>query len=288
MNHTNMTIRSLLNNIFGLKTMFCLRYFRQRKRWPDLKNPKDYSEINISQILSKDFLKNSEYADKIKVRDYIRSKGLGHILLEHYAYFDSVEEIIPDDLPEKFVLKTNKGAAGKDICICYDKNTFDWNRAFLRLNRAMSHEYEYEKHYNLIKPRIICEELIETEDGKFPIDYKFTCIKGQIADIFLCSNREKGKPNHCTVDLEWNILPYTKSKYLPESIPQKPEHLKEMIEIAQILSADFDLVRVDLYEYKNQVYFSELTFSPHGGIMYSYNDEGIISIGKKYLELTSK
>ena len=53
-----------------------------------------------------------------------------------------------------------------------------------------------------------------------------------------------------------------------------------MVEIAKILSEDFDFVRVDLYEYKDQVYFSELTFSPFGGIMYGYNDFGIREIGK--------
>ena len=283
-----MTLRSILNDIFGLRTMFCLRYFRQRRRWPDLDNPKDYSEINIAQLLSEDFLRYSDYADKIKVREYIKAKGLESILLKHYGYFESTDDIVRDRLPEKFVLKTNRGAAGKDICICTDKSKFDWDKAFRKLKKAMYRNFEYEKHYNIIKPRIICEELIETENGRFPVDYKFTCIKGEIVDVFLCSDRERGKPSHCTVDLDWNILPYTKDKYLPEEVPAKPAHLDEMIRIARILSEDFDLVRVDLYEYKDQVFFSELTFSPHGGIMYSYNDEGINAIGRRFHELSSK
>lgn len=283
-----MSLRSLLNDIFGLKTMFSLRYFRQRRRWPDFDNPKDYSEINISQLLSEDFVRYSDYADKIKVRDYVKSKGLENILLKHYAYFSSTEEIVPEELPDRFVLKTNRGASGKDICICTDKKTFDWEAAFRKLKRAMTRRFEYERHYNVIEPRIICEELIETENGKYPIDYKFTCIRGQIVDVFLCSDREVGKPSHCTVDLDWNILPYTKEKYLPDTIPARPEHLDEMVRIAGILSEDFDLVRVDLYEYRNQVYFSELTFSPHGGIMYSYNDTGIKAIGEKYHEICAR
>ena len=260
--------------------MYRLRYFRQRKRFPDLNNPKDYSEFVISDILSDDFLKYSVYADKIAVRDYVRSKGLEDILLEHYAYFDSPDEITPDMLPEKFVLKTNRGASAKDVCICTDKNTFDWNAAKKRLAKAMKFQFEYELHYNEIKPRIICEELIETSDGKFPIDYKFTCIKGEIADIFVCSGRESGKVRHCSVDLDWNQLPYIRDRYLPEVIPARPKHLDRMVRIAEILSKDFDFVRVDLYEYKDKVYFSELTFSPFGGIMYGYNETGIREIGK--------
>ena len=121
---------------------------------------------------------------------------------------------------------------------------------------------------------------IEAPEGKFPIDYKFTCIKGEIADVFVCSNRESGKPCHCSVDLEWNQLPYIRGRYLPDAIPPRPKHLDRMVEIAKILSEDFDIVRVDLYEYKDKVYFSELTFSPFGGIMYGYNDTGIKEIGK--------
>ena len=277
-----MTLRLLLNRIFGLKTMYSLRYFRQRRRFPDLKAPKDYSETVIGMILSDDFLKYADYTDKIKVRDYIASKGLESILLVHYAHFDSVEDIRPDMLPDKFVLKTNRGASAKDVCICTDKKKFDWEEAKKRLEKGMRRVYEYERHYNCIKPRIICEELIETPDGSFPIDYKFTCVKGRIADIFVCSGRESGKVNHCSVDLNWNQLPYIRERYNPHHIPPKPKHLDEMIRIAGILSEDFEFVRVDLYEYKDQVYFSELTFSPFGGIMYGYNETGIREIGKLF------
>ena len=286
--HGRMTLRALLNKIFGRKLIFRLRYFRQRRRFPDLDNPKDYSEHIISAILTDDFLKYADYTDKIKVRDYVRSKGLDSILLEHYAYFDSPEDIDPERLPEKFVLKTNRGASAKDVSLCLDKKTFDWETAKRKLEKAMKHEFEYELHYNAIAPRIICEELIEVPDGKFPIDYKFTCIKGELADIFVCSNRESGKPCHCSVDLEWNQLPYIRERYLPAEVPPRPKHLERMVEIARTLSEDFDFVRVDLYEYKDQVYFSELTFSPFGGIMYGYNDFGIKEIGRMIQEISKK
>jgi len=67
-------------------------------------------------------------------------------------------------------------------------------------------------------------------------------------------------------------------------LPPKPEKLDEMVEYAKILSEDFDFVRVDLYEHEGKVYFSELTFSPWGGFMYSYNDYGLKTIGKMFEE----
>ena len=44
----------------------------------------------------------------------------------------------------------------------------------------------------------------------------------------------------------------------------RPEGLEEMVRIAEILSADYPYVRVDLFYCRRQVYFGELTFY-HGG-----------------------
>ena len=148
--------------------------------------------------------------------------------------------------------------------------------------------YHFEPHYGKIVPKIYAEELIDTGTEAWPTDYKFTCVNGVIGDVFVCCERESGTTKYITLDMDWNILPYTKKEYMPDYIPEKPKHLDRMIEIAKILSADFDIVRVDLYEYKNQVYFSELTFSPWGGYLYSYNQEGLNKLGELYYKTKTK
>ncbi len=40
-----------------------------------------------------------------------------------------------------------------------------------------------------------------------------------------------------------------------------------MVYIAEQLSADFDFVRVDLYDTGKKVYFGELTFTPNSSIL---------------------
>lgn len=261
-------------------------YKKNRGHRPNFKKPSDLTELILSSMHTDSFLEYSKYADKWEVRSYIESKGLHDILLDVYGAWASPEEIDFDSLPEKFALKANNGS-GNHV-FCKDKKQLDKEWAIKRLRKAISIDdagYHFEPHYAKIKPLIYAEELIDTGTDAWPVDYKFTCLKGEIADVFVCCERETGKTKYITLDMNWNVLPYTKKEYLPKMIPPKPKHLDRMVEIAKILSADFDIVRVDLYEYKDKVYFSELTFSPWGGQMYSYTNEALKILGDKYYSI---
>lgn len=262
----------------GLKTA----YYYTRGRFPDFKNPQDLSERILASMCRPEFLKYADLADKVKVHDYIRSKGLDNILLKHYAVWDSIDDIDITDLPDKFVLKPNNGSGGH--VYCRDKSTFDLEEAkrTLKENLDRAEDYFYEPHYLLIKPQIFAEEFLDLGEGKVLTDYKFHCINGKIADVFLAGENEKNERKYDTVDLDWNVLPYTKESYRLNPIPGKPDNLELMVRYAEILSADFPFVRVDFYEYEGKVYFSELTFSPWGGFMYSYTDEALRKLGKLF------
>lgn len=268
-----------LPKVLGRKTMYNIRYYHQRKKLPNFSNPRDLSEIILSNILRNYYERYAPLEDKILVRDYIKKKGLEEILLKQYYTWDNVEEINIDELPNQFVLKTNNGSGGKNIFLCRDKKTFDIKNAKEKLRMALIKKDAFEKQYNLIEPKVICEELIDTGCDAWPTDYKFTCIHGEIVDIFIGTEREKNV-KFCTKDLNWNPLPYTKESFLPSQEPKRPDTLEEMIRVAKILSEDFPFVRVDLYDYKNHVYFSELTFTPWGGLMYSYKNDALDKYGE--------
>lgn len=260
-------------------------YHSIRGRWPNFRHPQDLSERLLSSMSKKEFKQYAKYADKVEVREYIKAKGLGDHLLDVYGVWEKAEDIDFDSLPNKFALKPNNGSGGHFIC--YDKSSIKDIQALRKqMNESLilGRGYHWEPHYLEIKPRIYAEELIETPDKSMPTDYKFTCVNGKIVDCFICTERHGKHCKYITLDTDWNELPYTKDEYRPSTIPAKPKHLKEMIEMAKILSADFKCVRVDLYEYKDKVYFGELTFSPWGGYMYSYNDKGIKAIGAKFDE----
>ena len=273
---------NLILFLFGRTIVLKLKYYKQRRRFPNLRKPTDISEILISRIISNDIDKYADYADKIKVREYIKTKGLENTLLKHYGYWDDANNIDLEKLPETFVLKVNNSGGGKNIFICRDKSKFDIDIAKKKLNKALKSRQKLETHYNLIKPMILCEELIETDNGLLPIDYKFTCIHGCVVEIKVCTERE----NHYkirTKDIYWNDIDTAKKEALSNSDISKPKHLVDMINIAEILSKDFDFVRVDLYEYKDTVYFGELTFTPAGGLIPTTTDEALNNFGKLLL-----
>ena len=77
--------------------------------------------------------------------------------------------------------------------------------------------------------------------------------------------------NHATASisfltLDWQFAPYERCDFKPLTVlPPKPKKFDLMVELAKKLSAGIDFLRVDLYEIKGEVYFSELTFSPGAG-----------------------
>lgn len=274
--------RTIAVKIFNRKVAYSLRYFHNRGKFPNLSHPKDLSEILIAKILSNEFVLLSPYVDKITVREYVKSKGLGNNLLAHYHYFEDADDISLDILPEKFVLKTNNGSGGHNIFVCREKKNFDLDNAKKQLAKAMAKSNPYETQYSPILPRIICEELIETDDGKAPIDYKFMCLHGEPYDVMVGINRDKNGVKISRRDLSWTDNHSTRKQYSTDAVIEKPVLFDEMLAIARKLSGDFDIVRVDLYEYKNKVYFGELTFSPAGGILGTYKTSAIKKMGEIY------
>lgn len=277
--HSRLSV--IVAKLAGDKINYSLRYYRHRHRWPNFKNPKDLSERILASMLSPDFVKYANLADKVKVREYVKMKGLESILLKQYGNWPDANMIEWDQLPEKFILKANNGCGGH--LVCTDKASLDTDLVCKKMNEVMniSKLSLTEPHYAAIEPRILCEQLMG--DGSvLPEDYKLMCINGKVDHIMVIGGRETGATK-CTMSPDWKMLPYMSHiDKLPKELPEKPVHLTEMIRIAEVLSQDFEFVRVDLYDFEDRVYFGELTFSPNGGLMYSYTNEAIKEIGSHF------
>ncbi len=259
-------------------------YYRHLNKKLNLKKPQDFNEKIQYLILNNYGEKERNLTDKILVRDYVVNMGYKDILPEIYAIYNEANEIDWNELPNQFVLKTNNGSGG--VIICTDKAKLNFEESIKLLDKQIKRNFAkelLEYHYNNIKPRILCEQYINDGSQKNPKDYKIYCFDGKPKCILLCTDREK-KVKIDYYDLNWNRLDYAKKEYCIGETCECPKNLNEMLKIAEDLSKGMKFVRIDLYNQKGKIYFSELTFTPAAGMIYNITDEAQRELGE-YLKL---
>lgn len=267
-----------------------LKYFYKLHKWPNFKSPKNLNEkINWLKFYG-DTSKWADLADKYKVRDYVKSKGLENTLVKLYGKWDNPKDIIWETLPNQFVLKVNNGCG--DVLICRDKSDINIPKVVSEYSKLMSTNYGVvsgEPHYAEIKPCIIAEELLDISKQSIPtsslIDYKVWCLNGEPYLFFCCWNRNKFYFDCGIYDINWNYREEygVYSNHIrkgDERIP-KPDNLDEIISVAKMLSEGFPIVRVDLYNVNGKVYFGEMTFTSLGGAMDYFTPELLREMGNK-------
>lgn len=267
------------------RLQYSLAYFHNRGRFPNLKKPKNLSEIIGKQMLSGEINQFAKYADKVEVRKYIEEWGLGKYLPKLYGVWDKFDDIDFDELPSSFALKTNHGAGGNYIC--FDKNKMDKAKAKEIINKSLSKVYggKTETHYSLIKPKVFAEELL-SDSGELPLDYKFHCYKGEIKGVLMVLERARGEGSkRLFYNNEWKKLNILKKKEANYEI-NKPGKLAEMIRLVEDIAKRFKHVRVDLYYVNNNIYIGELTFTPNGGFLRNFTLEGLHYLAEEPIKKT--
>lgn len=251
------------------KLLLKLQLRRIAGYWPNLNNPKTFNEKIQWYKLYYHHPLLTRCADKYEMRKYLEEKGLGKYQNKVYGVWDNANKIDFDKLPEKFVLKSTHGTA--QTIVCRDKSNLDFKKVrkeisfWLKTNQCGA---GYEWAYKNIRPRIICEELIETEDGLPPKDYKFLCFNGEPKLLFVASERyNNNNVKFDFFDIEWNHLPFTQGHPNSEKILAKPEKLQEILGICRIISKDFPHVRVDFYIENHKIMIGELTFYHFDGFV---------------------
>lgn len=255
----------------------------------DWKNPKDINEKMQWLICFGDTSKWSLCADKYRVREFLKERGLEHLAVKLYGIWNDANEIEYDSLPDKFILKCNHDSG---TCIVVDKKKgFNREEVNQKLNDSLKVKFGYingELFYNKIKPCIIAEEFLESSDCGFSstlVDYKLWSFDGKPYCTWACYNRENGHSYVNVYDMDWNVHPeysvfndhYRDGKGL---VP-KPKTFDKMIEAASILSKGFPEVRVDFYEVNGKLYFGELTFMTLFGQIDFYTNEFLIELGQQ-------
>ena len=242
-------------------------YFKHFRRFINFNNPKTFNEK--IQWLKLNY-RNEEYTklvDKYRVKQYITKLIGEEYVIPTLGVWNNVDDIDFKSLPEKFVLKCNNDSGG--IVICKNKKDFDEAKAksFLK-ERLKNNGYWYGREwpYKNVKPCIIAEKYMEDSISKDIKDYKFFCFNGSMEFFDIDIDRFiEHRANY--YDRNGNFFPFGKT-YCPPDYTKKiemPKNLDKMIELAETISHNTVLSRIDFYEIDGQVYFGEITFYPGSG-----------------------
>jgi len=255
-----------LKNYFKTDLYNKIEFYLLVGYWPRLKNPKTLNEKITCRKLYEPHPLSKIVADKFVVREYIVQKGMNDILIDLLWSGTEPEKIDFDSLPKSFVIKATHGS-GWNI-IVDDKNKIIKEEIVAECQKWLSTKYSSvigETHYDDIVPRIIIEKFIEDSKYKIPLDYKFFCFHGRVEMIQVDSSRFIQHARNL-YDRSWNEMPVV-LQYPKGFSVEKPALLKEMIEVAEHISANFDFSRIDLYCQNNtKIFFGEITLTPGAGL----------------------
>ena len=217
----------------------------------------------------------SKLADKYRVREYVADKVGERYLIPLLGVWDNFDDIDFDKLPNQVVLKCNHGCEYN--IIIKNKEDFNIKRAKSKIDKWMSEDYGvvggFETQYSPISRKIIAEAYIEQIDGGL-YDYKIHCFHGEPKFIQVIGERdiETHKGFQMIFDLDWNEQYFTLSYYPKfEHKIERPDNLKEMLDVSRKLSNGQIYSRIDLYALENGIKFGEITFTPGSGA-YPYNE----------------
>lgn len=260
-------VKTLLKNISLALTDYQLAFimFIFRHRYvPNFKSPRSFNEkINYLRLYNRNSLR-SLIADRLKVRDYIKSKTSQCSFPKIYWHGVDFTPEVWKSLPEKFVIKANHGSKMVKII---DKKDSDYEEIKLLTDCWLKSDYaKYGREwwYKNLEKYLLVEEKLEV-DGDVPNDFKFFVCSGNVEIVQRDVDRFK---EHKRVLYNRNFEFINAGFTIPSDdtkIIAKPKPLDLAINIAEQLGADFDFIRVDFYLCNDKVYFGELTNAPGNG-----------------------
>jgi hypothetical protein len=239
----------------------------------NLENPQTFNEkLQWYKLYYHDNLM-TQCSDKYLVRDYVKKCGLSHILTPIYSVYEKVEDISFETLPDECFIKCTHNSNGN---ILWRKNESLNDVIFIKkkLNRMLKNNAYYssrEWSYKNIKPRIICEKLLKSDDSNGLVDYNFFCFDGKPKLVMynIGLSDEKGEHSigkRAVLDMNFDPINITTSMNpLDSKFIKKPNNFSDMIKYAQVLSKPFPHVRVDFFYVNGEIRFGELTFYSAGG-----------------------
>ncbi|EPA8654108.1 ATP-grasp fold amidoligase family protein [Photobacterium damselae] len=265
-------IRDVTRYLLGKKWYNYFRFFLTHHYIPDIRNPKSFSEKIMYRKLCVEPEIFSKLVDKFTVRDFVEEKIGNQYLTPIYLVTKALSVKDLEKLPISFVIKTTHGGGGNNVLVVNDKSEIDFISVINRFNYELSikmGEKVDELFYDIESPKIIIESLLKNDDLSPLLDYKFHVFRNKGSIHYLLQiNSEYNTPN-CKKTL-YNIdgtisdIQFSGYKKGNDNV-QLPDNFNEMIKVVDLLSCDFEYVRIDLFNVNGNIYFGEMTFCPASG-----------------------
>mgnify|MGYP001426978178 FL=1 len=257
------------------------RFERTQGRSLDTTTPQSFSEKLYCRMISLNQRPNSHFtrvSDKFAARAYAAGK-IGEQHLVKLLWHGEDQSTIPfDTLPAEYVIKPNHGSAQVIVV----KGPPDREEIAKKLAIWLKRNYYWaarEGQYYDIKPRIMIEEYLRSQDGSGPLDYRFWCFGGVPEVIQVDNHAHDINP---FFDTQWNLLDLYYRDQAARPFVTKPKNFEHMLDLATRLSAGFDFVRVDLYNIDGNIYFGEFTLTPTSGQLKLCPEIWDMKLGKKW------
>lgn len=233
----------------------------------NLDNPVSFNEkIQWLKLFDRKSL-YTDMVDKYEAKELFKNKIGEKYIIKTIGVYDSFDQILFEDLPKQFVIKTTHDSGG--VVICKDKDGFDYDNARRLINEhlAINHfNCAREWAYKNVKPRIIIEEYLDSIERDSSAEYKIFCFDGNAQFILVCTGNGHGdNRTNDFYDMEFNHLPVSGNYPNSEKPLDRPDELDEMVRIAEIIAEEIIQLRVDFYLTDGKIYIGEATFYHDAG-----------------------
>jgi hypothetical protein len=237
-----------------------LLYREAHGRWPR-RPPRTFTEKVNWRVVHDRRALIGRLGDKLAMREYVASVCPSLPVPAVLWCGTDVARLANVELPARWVLKPNHGTmrvhlgSGRPDVDRLRRITTGWLDEPLFRDRG---EWVYSQARRLL----LAEEFLGS--GGPPADHKFLVFGGRVELVQVETGRfDDHRRRLYTRD--WAPVDVVED-VPPGPVTAPPASLPRMLQLAEALGAAFDFVRVDLYDVDGEVWFSELTPYPGGGL----------------------
>lgn len=236
-------------------------------RWGDFSSPRTFNEKINWRILHDRRRTIADACDKLRMKETARRlvPDEGRLRIPRTIWAGTDPDRAPVDAGEPWIMKPNHSSGevlhSDEADASEPERCRDW--LVSKPGRQLG-----EWGYQVARPLLLMEELIPSEDGRSPDDYKFFVFDGVPRLVQVNRGRFSADASVVFYDPEGGVLPLRSARTpAPRADAEElPTSWSAMVALAAELAANWDFMRVDLYSVGGQVWFGEYSPYPGGGV----------------------